>query len=266
MQRLLFLALIVFLSLSFSVKAGPPVGGPNGSPPYQPRFYPFDGGESAEYRVSWNKIPVASAKVQTNPLWEEGKKFYQVKVQAKTWKILHWIWKMRDSVESVFEAKTFSPRSYIFSQSENRERVHTKILYEPGSQKWIVRRQNGSKVEGFEFVSGDTYDPVSASYLLRSLDIKVGDRLEFNLFGGHNRYLLTLDVVGQEQVKVKAGVFNAYKIRSRMIKRPPSKDDGYVHQATGWISADKKRLLVKAKSKAWIGSVYLELIQAEIRP
>ena len=120
-------------------------------------------------------------------------------------------------------------------------------------------------MEGFEFVSGDTYDPVSASYLLRSLDFKVGDRLEFNLFGGHHRYLLTLDVVNQERIKVKAGQFNTYKIECQMVKRPPLKDDGYVYRATGWISADEKRILVKAKSKAWIGSVYVELIHAEVR-
>lgn len=265
MKRLLFLFSLLVFSLPLILKAESSTTSSNGAL-YQPKFFPFDQGEKAEYRMSWNMIPVASAKVQTKPKWEQGEKFYQVNVKAKTWRILHWIWKMRDSVESVFEAKTFSPRSFIFSQSENREMVQTKILYEPNSQKWVVRRKEGDKVEGFEFVSGDTYDPISVSYLLRSLDFKVGDRLEFNLFGGHHRYLLTLDVVNQEPIKVKAGQFNAYKIESQMVKRPPSKDDGYVYRATGWISADEKRILVKAKSKAWIGSVYLELIQAEVRP
>ena len=240
----------------FANVAGSPIEAPKEASRYQPRFYPFDGGEKAEYRVSWNKIPVASAKVQTNAKWEKGGKFYQVIVKAKTWRVLHWIWKMRDSVESVFDAKTFSPRSFIFSQSENRENVQTNIRYDPSDQKWVVRRKDGDKVEEYEFVSGDTYDPISASYLLRSLDFKVGDRLELNLFGGHNRYLLTLDVINQEPIKVKAGRFNAYKIKSQMVKVPPSKDDGYVYRATGWISADEKRILVKAKSK---GIIYFSI-------
>ncbi len=265
MKHLPELIFFLVVGLPLFLGAESNITSPNGAL-YQPKYYPFSRGEKAEYRVSWNKIPIGSAKVQMHPKWEKGKKFYQVKVRAKTWKILHWIWRMRDSVESVFEAKTFSPRSYIFSQSENRERVQTKILYEPSNKKWVVRRKEGDKVEGFEFVSGDTYDPVSAIYLLRSLDFKVGDRLEFNLFGGHHRYLLTLDVVNQERIKVKAGQFNTYKIESQMVKRPPSKDDGYVYRATGWISADEKRILVKAKSKAWIGSVYVELVQAEVRP
>ncbi|NIO11074.1 MAG: DUF3108 domain-containing protein [Deltaproteobacteria bacterium] len=233
---------------------------------YQPRFFPFDGGEKAEYRVSWNMIPVASADVQTNSLWEQGEKYYRVNMRAKTWKVLHWIWRMRDSVEAVFEANTFSPRKFNFSQSENRERKHTSIHYEPDDQKWVVHRKNGDKEEGFEFVSGNTYDPVSASYRLRSLDFKVGDRIGFNLYGGHNHYQLTLDVIGREPIKVKAGRFHAFKIRSQMVKIPPSEDDGYVYRATGWISADDKRILVKAKSKAWIGSVNLELIRAELPP
>ena len=265
MKRLPVLIFFLVVGFPLILIAGSSSTSSNGAL-YQPKFFPFDQGETAEYRMSWNMIPVASAKVQTKPKWEQGEKFYQVNVKAKTWRILHWIWKMRDSVESVFEAKTFSPRSFIFSQSENREKVHTNIRYEPSDQKWVVRRREGDKVEGYEFVSGDTYDPISASYLLRSLDFKVGDRLEFNLFGGHHRYLLTLDVVSQEPIKVKAGQFNAYKIESQMVKRPPSKDDGYVYRATGWISADEKRILVKAKSKAWIGNVYLELIQAEVRP
>ena len=129
---------------------------------------------------------------------------------------------MRDSVESVFDAKTFSPRSFIFSQSENREKVQTNIRYHPNDQKWVVQRRDGDKVEEYEFVSGNPYDPISASYLLRSLDFKVGDRLEMNLFGGHNWYRLTLDVINQEPIKVKAVRFNAYKIESKMVKVPPS--------------------------------------------
>ncbi len=270
MKGLPFLVSVFLFCLSLFLGAESTGSSSNGAL-YQPRFYPFDGGEKAEYRASWNGIPVASAKIQTRPIWLEGKKFYQVKIRAKTWKVIDLFWKMRDSIEAVFEASTFAPHRYIFSQKENRRRTETRISFDRRTKKWIVKSQKGKKIKQFEFIAGDTFDPVSASYLLRSLDYKLGDRLELKLFGGHNRYLLTLHVVEQEQIKIKAGMFDAYKIHAQLIKQTPVAVDGKadrkkMRRGTLWISSDKKRILLKASSKVWIGSVYLELIHAQMQP
>ena len=230
-------------------------------PQYQPHFYPFDGGESAEYRASWNGIPVATAEIQTVPLWIDGKKFYQVRVRAQTWRYLELVWKMRDRIESTFEAKTLYPHRFVFRQRENRKKIDTTARFDPAGKKWVVHRQQGEKITDYEFASQHTLDPISAVYLARSLDIKVGDTVRMEVFGGNSRYLVMLDVAGKEPVTVKSAVFEAYKIIPKVINLTSSGYAGRVRQATVWISADEERRPLKIVSQVFVGYVSIELVQ-----
>jgi hypothetical protein len=47
-----------------------------------------EGRESLVYQASWNGIPVATAKINAEPVWWEGEKSYRVRVKARTWKYL----------------------------------------------------------------------------------------------------------------------------------------------------------------------------------
>ena len=253
--------LLVFLLLSLCPVVPLFAADPGEISRYQPHFYPFDGGENAEYRASWNGIPVASAEIQSAPLSIDGKKFYQVKVQARTWRYLELIWKMRDSIESIFEAKSLHPHRFIFRQRENRRKIDTTAHFDPANKKWAVHRKQGDKVRDYEFFSPHTMDPISAIYLARSVDFKVGDALRMEVFGGNSRYLVIMDIVGREPITVKTGVFEAYKIIPRVINLTSSGYAGRVRQATVWISADEKRRPLKIISQVFIGYVSIELVE-----
>lgn len=259
MQRLfsLFFALF-FLSLSHA--GGLSNDEPEEAGRYQPRYYPFADGERVLYQASWNGIPIAKAKIHTSLVWRGGKKFYQVKVRARTFKYLDPFWKMRDSIESIFEADTLRPHRYTFRQRENRKRIDTTALYDHESKKWVVRRQKRHKVRQFEFMSRNTLDPISATYFVRSIDFEVGDRIQLEVFGGKSRYLVILDVVGEERIRVKAGLFNAYKIIPRVINLSRSGYARRVRQVTVWMSADQKRRPLRIISDVFIGSVYIEMV------
>jgi hypothetical protein len=234
------------------------------TPQYHPKFYPFDKGESAIFQGSWLGIPVASAEIQTTPVFMNGKKFYHAKLQASTWKYLELVWKMRDSVESVFDSQTMRPHRFVFHQRENRRKTDTTASFDPNTHKWSVQRQEGAKVKDFEFVSQSTMDPISAVYLVRSLDFKIGDTLRLEVFGGKSRYLVLLDVVSKERIEVRSHSFDAYKIVPRVWNIG---SEGYaerMRQSTVWISADDKRTPLKIVSQAFVGSVSIELVEEKI--
>lgn len=224
---------------------------------------PIDGAERVEYRASWSGIPVASAEVRAAPLVINGERFYHVHVQASTWRYLELIWKMRDSIESLFEAETSHPHRFIFRQRENRKITDTTAAFDPSTSKWVVHRQRGNKIRDYEFTSRNTMDPISAVYLARRMDFRIGDSLRLEVFGGRSRYLVILDIVGQERVTVKAGAFDAYKINPRIINLSRSGYAGRVRQATLWISADEKRRPLKVVSEVFIGSVSIEMVEAK---
>ena len=82
-------------------QAGEPMIRPEAIPAYQPKHYPFEGGEKEVYRVSWNgMVSVGTAEIHTVPAVIDGRKVYQVRVEAKSAPSLDLIWKMRDTISS----------------------------------------------------------------------------------------------------------------------------------------------------------------------
>jgi hypothetical protein len=236
---------------------------PAAVPQYQPKFYPYENGEQASYKASWNGVPVASAEIQTIPIMLEGKKFYRVHVDAKTSRGLDLIWKMRDSITSVFDAKSLAPSRFVFNQRENSRAIDTEAKFNQASKKWLVNRsQEGKKPRVYDFDSNNTLDPITAVYLARSVDLKVGENLSFNVFGGRYQYLLDLKVEKREPVELESGaVIETFKIVPKITNLTKKGYAGRMTEAAVWISADERRIPVRLWSKIFAGNVYVELVQ-----
>src|SRR5205809_6886547 len=82
-------------------EAGQPMIKPESVPTYQPKFYPFEGGEKAVYRTSWNGlVSVTTAEIYTTSTMLDGQKVYPVRVEAKTSRMLDLIGRWRDTIAS----------------------------------------------------------------------------------------------------------------------------------------------------------------------
>jgi hypothetical protein len=255
-SRLLFFVSILFCSaLLIGADSQPPFKN------YAPRYRPFDGGERAVYHASWLGVPVATASIEMRPTTLDGKKFYQATVKTETSQGLDMIFKMRDRIESTFDAETLHPRRFSFVQRENKKANDTNAEVDPVTHKWTVQRKEGKKRKDFEFESPYALDTVSAVYLARSLDFKVGDTFRLEVFGGKSRYLVTLDVVAKERVTVRRKEYEAYKIIPKVADLSKTGYAKRVRQATAWITADEKRLPIKMSSQVFIGSVNIELAE-----
>jgi Protein of unknown function (DUF3108) len=248
----------------YAGQAGEPMIKPESVPLYQPKIVPFESGEKEVYRASWNgMISVATAEVRTVPTVVDGKKVFQVRVEAKTSKVLDLIWKMRDTISSTFDAKGLSPSRYTFNQKENSRVINTDARLDPTTKRWSVNRQQvGKRAKIYEFESQNTLDPITAVYLARSVDFKVGDRLYFKVFGGRYQYLLELFVEKKEPVTLESGkTIEAFRVIPRIQNITKNGYASRLNDATIWLSADERRLPIKLSSKIVFGSVQLELIE-----
>ncbi len=237
---------------------------PEAVPAYQPKHFPFEAGEKEVYQATWNgMIAVATAEVHTTPAVVDGRKVYQVRVEAKTSKMLDFIWRMRDTISSTFDAKALAPSRYTFSQRENSKVIDTEAKLDHVTKRWAVNRQQvGKKTRIYQFDAQNTLDPITAVYLARSTDFKVGDRLYFKVFGGRYQYLLELFVEKKEPVAMESGkTVEAYRIIPRIQNITKKGYASRLNEATVWISADERRLPIKLSSKIVFGTVYLELVQ-----
>src|SRR4029077_7486523 len=106
-------------------------------------------------------IAVATAEVHTIPWGIGGKKVYQVRVEAKTSRLLDFIWKMRDSISSTFAAKALSPSHFTFSQRENSRSIANEPRLDQTIKKWAVNRQQVVKKPIiYQFDAQNTLDPI----------------------------------------------------------------------------------------------------------
>jgi hypothetical protein len=262
LKKLLFLV-PAFLLLSDSEAKEVSVLVPGEPGQQQLHSLPFENGEKVSYRGSWNGIPLTAVDIRTSSLWLDGKKAFQVDVDARTQKGPDFLWRMRDSVQSVFEAGTFWPRQFVLRQRENSRSTDTNAFYDQTEKKWTVSRLRGKESSRFEIDSANTFDTITATYLVRSLDLKVGDQLRFYTLGTKNRYLVTLEVVGREAVTTQVGTFDAYRITAQAQNLNKSRRADKMRRATVWISADSRRLPLKLQSQSFFGSVYLEIVKSE---
>ena len=254
---------VVCLYKAGALGAGETLISPEAVPVYQPKHYPFEGGEKEVYRASWNGlVSVATAEISTVPTIIDGKKVYRVQVEAKSSGMLDFIWKMRDTITSTFDAKALSPARFTFSQRENSKVIDTEARLDHTRKRWAVNRQQaGKRPNIYEFDAQNTLDPITAVYLARSVDFKVGDRLYFRIFGGRYQYLLELLVEKKEPIELAAGKIEAYRIVPRIQNLTKNGYAERLNEATIWISADERRLPVRLSSKIAFGSVHLELVQ-----
>ena len=264
MRVLTALGMTFWLLFGTASEAGEALIKPEAIPAYQPKHFPFDGGEKEVYQATWNgMISVATAEVHTVPAVIDGKKVYQVRVDAKTTAALDLIWRMRDTISSTFEAKGLLPTRFTFNQRENSRVIDTEARFNPTTNQWAVNRQQvGKKTRVYNFDSNNTLDPITAVYLARSTDFKVGDKLYFKVFGGRYQYLLELFVEKKEPVAMKSGkTVEAYRIIPRVQNITKNGYASRLNEATVWISADERRLPVKMSSKIAFGSVQMDLVE-----
>jgi Protein of unknown function (DUF3108) len=237
---------------------------PEAVPVYRPKYFPFEGGEKALYRASWNGMfSVATAEIFTTPTVVDGRQLFNVRVEAKTSTALDLIWKMRDTIVSTFDAKALIPSRYSFHQRENSRVIKTEARYSESTRRWAVNRQQAGKpAKIWEFDSQNTFDPLTAVYLARTLDFKPGERLYFKVFGGRYQYLLEMHVERQERVTFGSGkTVEAFRIIPRLQNITKGGYAERMNEAVIWLSADERRMPVKLSSKIAFGKVDLELIE-----
>jgi hypothetical protein len=170
---------------------------------------------------------------------------------------------MRDTITSVFDAKSLAPSRFVFSQRENSRVIDTEAKFNQKEKKWAVNRwQEGRKPRVYDFDFNNTLDPITAVYLARSIDLNVGEKLFFNVFGGRYQYLLELNVEKKETVELESGaVIQAFKLVPKLTNLTKKGYAGRLKEAAIWVSADERRIPVKFWSRIFAGNVYMELVQ-----
>lgn len=217
------------------------------------------------YSVEWEGIPVAKAEVEIKePLGDSAQELVEVSTNTKTSGLVSAFYRMKHHSESVFKKDDYQPVKFTSYQRENSKKKYRNVHFEDDGRVVSERWKKGKEKTKIQFESDNAvFDPISAAFLARSLDLEEGKEISFDVYNGKHRFLIGFSVKGKERVKVGREWHQAFKVIPSVTKLTDSEGEQKLRSAALWISADEEREILKLESKVWIGSVTAEFEKFE---
>ena len=203
-----------------------------------------------EYNVKWGLLLVASAVLEVESNEENQITF---RATARTRSIVEAIYPVRDMVESTAWLPDIRVDRYLKQgRTGRKEERRTEIVFdvENGLAQYT---KNGEAHDPIEVPPG-VQDPLSGIYAFRTLEVDDEQKIELDVTDGKKVTRGRLTVVGREQIRTPAGVFNTVVIEPSLEGIGGVFETSPNAKATIWISEDEWRRPVKLKGKVSVGS------------
>jgi hypothetical protein len=231
-------------------------------PVYEPGPTPLRPGERLVYRISWIGIPAATATVTLNA---DGPDSHQWTAQGwiTTDRPIDLLFRMRDYVREDFDQTSYDPRDVFIRQDEKRRLSLYTATFDSGSHVVTAIKRHRDHSEIHRFGGGNALGPFSAAALALSQRFEVGRQFEFDVFGGANRYVFSFDIDGREKLRTALGDFETFRVIPSVLYESSSAVSKEARRVVLWISADPRRLPLRAEASTFVGTVRADLIRID---
>ncbi|MBI5568469.1 MAG: DUF3108 domain-containing protein [Desulfomonile tiedjei] len=214
--------------------------------------------ELLRYEISWNGSKAGhgdiTAKREANQV--------MVTVQAVSDGVLKKIIEAWSRVQATFAAKTFQPKKYDFAFRSNLgDPELVALTFDHDKSMVQVSKQRGTECENHQEKCSALYDPITATYLLRSQK-DLTKPLFVDIYDGKDKARLFVTPAGQGPVQIKKGAHQAFRLDLRLVKLGGDKKE----IATGklWISNDEHRIPLLLTSSPIVGTIRCELVDSQL--
>ena len=212
--------------------------------------HPFTVGETLKYDLKVNVIKAGHAKLQV--IGEEGvdeNQTYHIKYTVKSNRYVDRLFYVRDQVDSWLDKKGLFTHRLIKNIREGsyRYKLEAKMNY--------IDSTLTSEDDVFQ-IDSEIRDPFSLFYYLRSIPLKVGQKLSFKTFDNGQFVDFHIIVHRKENIRVPAGRFKCLVIEPYRKGKTLFKQKGDMRI---WLTDDERRLPVKIETKATFGSMTMLL-------
>jgi hypothetical protein len=229
-------------------------------PAYKARAEPFHDGQKLVFQASWLGIPVASARVELHSKKQEPGR-WSAEVWVETNKFADVLYKMRDYLSEDLDDQSLIPRQMYIRQSENKRLNDFKADFDrsAGLVTLVKHNRKGQLIK--RFFSTNPWGPLSGAMLVLSQPLATGQNYAVDVFTGSTRYIFEMKVGEREKITTLLGTFDA----NRVVPSVEYESDGKLSEsATGtviWVSADDRKLPLRAQSNSFFGTVRADLVQ-----
>ena len=224
---------------------------------------------NAVYSLVWGSVQAAHVDVQcvSSPATQQIRSSFK----ADTTGAARVLYKMDASHVSVVDRNALHPLWLEQTELNAKRHVFARVDFTPAEAvrtfRDLMKDEHDPTAVGKprRYRYPGLYDMQSVLLYLRSLPLAQGDEKILPLMTAGSPYLVTIKVVGRSRIKVKAGDFAAIEcsLQLERVKKDGTLEPrkGFKSAKRAWIGDDANRMLVKAESDVFIGSVSLELDQ-----
>jgi hypothetical protein len=240
-----------------------PIALPDGvaEPPLYKMSAPrYHDGEKLVYEASWAGIPVATARIELH-----HKKVDPNRLSAEAWietnQFADVLFKMRDYMTEDLDRQSLVSRKMYIRQSENKRLNNFTTDFDRIASMVTLVKKNAKGQQTKRFISSNPWGPLSGAMLALSLPMIPDQRYAVDVFTGSTRYVFNFKVGKIEKITTQLGTFNAYRVVPGVDYQSDGKLSDSANGIVIWISADERRLPLRAESQAFIGTVRADLIE-----
>ncbi len=223
-------------------------------PPLPARRLPLRSGERLDYDVDFlGGIKAGSVTLSMRPpVQRDGSLALPVSVHAVSSQLVSHFGKVDSSATSYLRPRDLHPSHYREDFVGDGQHFWTEVGF-PNQGPHVVHARWGNPTKRGEKAypyGSDALDMVSAFYLLRALDLRVGQKLCFDVFGSRALWRIWGQVEGRELVVTPAGRFRTLRLGGIAARLNAPSVRRHVHL---WLSDDAQRLPVAAIGELDLG-------------
>jgi hypothetical protein len=223
--------------------------------------FPFYPGEKLTFQLKWTIIPAGEAVLEVLPIETiNGAKAYHFLMTARSNSFIDHFYKVRDRIDAYTNIEMTHSILYKKKQHEGKNKKDVVVNFNWEQNKAQYSNFN-DKRPPIDILSG-SFDPLSAFYYTRLVELKKNSIIERPVTDGKKCIIGKAFVIKKERIKLASGTYDTYLIE------PELKHVGGVFEKSKnakiqlWVTADKRHIPVKIKSKVVVGSFVGELVSA----
>jgi hypothetical protein len=223
--------------------------------------FPVFPGERLTFHVKWAFISAGEAVLETRPgEILDGVPTYHFVLTARSYSHVDLFYKVRARIDAY--ADIAMTHSLLFKESKQGKRKK-RVLVEFDWKRNEARYSNfGSKLAPIPILPG-SFDPLSVFYAFRLHPLKEGLEFKSPVTDGKKCIMGHGRVIRRESIEVAGKIYDTFLVE------PDLEHIGGVFKKSRnaklqiWVTADKRRIPVRVKSKIVIGSIVAELVSLE---
>jgi hypothetical protein len=229
----------------------------------------FGAGEVLEYKLNYGAFTVGKAQMKVHDLYYKinGRDCYRIDIFGRTSGAVDWVARVNDNWGAYIDTAALVPHISYRKIEEGRYRKNEVLKFDHNTdmvEAKVINNATGDFKEPEYFqVPNNVRDIVGGLFYLRTFDFNgfsVGDTITMEAFFEDTVYDFEIRYMGTDEIRTRAGKFNALKLVPIM---PDNKLFAGEDAVAVWFSDDMNRIPLKVEANLIIGKASCELIKYE---